>query len=626
MDDPITLTPEMIWVLGIIAFTIFLFVSEIVRVDVAAVSIMILLGLTALFAPIAGEWIGLRQALVDPHDLFAGFSSNAVISIIAVMIIGGGLDRTGVVSKLANIIVRVSGRTERSVMLTVSGTVGGLSGFMQNVGAAALFIPVMKRIQRMTGLPLPRLLMPMGFAAIMGGTLTLVGSSPLILLNDLIASFNRGLPAEADPVATFELFDVTPIGIALVLTVLLYFATIGRLLLPVDTTTREPAGTHQFLKDTYGVTGEIKELFVPGDSSCVGLTVEDVEEAHPGLYIVGIREGDDMRMAPAAHVPIRGGCELAMMGSDRMLTRLVNQHGLKLRNELMAFSEPLDPTIAGVAEVVVRPGGKLIGYSPRDLEFRLRYGISILAIHRGETVIRENIRDEPFHEGDVLVVHASWNRLSMADRERDLIAITDYPRPETTRPDKAKYALTFLGVALGLVIFTDVQLSIALLTGAIGMILTGVLNMDEAYQAVSWKTVFLLASLFPLGLAVEQTGTAAWIAQEILTSSEGAPPWVLQTGIALLATFFTLVMSNVGATILLVPLAINVALGVGADPAIFALTVAIATSNSFLIPTHQVNALIMGPGGYSVRDFLRVGSIMTLLFLPVSLIVMNLVL
>ena len=157
------------------------------------------------------------------------------------------------------------------------------------------------------------------------------------------------------------------------------------------------------------------------------------------------------------------------------------------------------------------------------------------------------------------------------------------------------------------------------------MILSGVLRIDEAYQAIGWQSVFLLASLIPLGLAVEVTGTAAWIAQQTLTLLGDVPLWVLQAALAVLATIFTLLMSNVGATVLLVPLAINIAIGVGANPAVFALTVALATSNSFLIPTHQVNALIMGPGGYHVKDFIRAGGVMTVLFLVVVIGMLNLV-
>jgi di/tricarboxylate transporter len=231
----------------------------------------------------------------------------------------------------------------------------------------------------------------------------------------------------------------------------------------------------------------------------------------------------------------------------------------------------------------------------------------------------------PFKAGDTLVVHTNWDSLTRLKNDPDFVVVTtEYPHEEV-RPNKVGYAGFFFAIALGLVLFSDLRLSIALLTGALGMVLSGVIKIEEAYTAVSWKTVFLLASLIPLGLAVETSGTAKWIAEQTLSVVGDMPVWVIQSAVAILATFFTLVMSNVGATVLLVPLAVNIAIGVGANPAIFALTVAIATSNSFLIPTHQVNALIMGPGGYRVPDFLKAGGIMTILFLIVSMTMMNII-
>jgi di/tricarboxylate transporter len=206
-----------------------------------------------------------------------------------------------------------------------------------------------------------------------------------------------------------------------------------------------------------------------------------------------------------------------------------------------------------------------------------------------------------------------------------VVITKDFPH-EDFRPNKLIAAGIFFAIALSMVLFTDIRLSIALLTGAIGMVLSGVLTIDEAYNAVSWKTVFLLASLIPLGIAVVDSDTAEWIAKQTLSVVGDMPVWVIQTAVAALATFFTLVMSNVGATVLLVPLAVNIANGIPeANPAVFALTVAIATSNSFLIPTHQVNALIMGPGGYRVPDFMKAGGVMTILFLVVMIAMMNLI-
>lgn len=262
---------------------------------------------------------------------------------------------------------------------------------------------------------------------------------------------------------------------------------------------------------------------------------------------------------------------------------------------------------------------------------RNTYGINIIAVHRGKETIRTGLRELELQAGDTLVQHSTWDDLAAIDKNhKDFLVVTqDYPHEEL-RPQKVPHALIFFLIALGLVLFTDVRLSIALLTGAVGMILTRVLSIDEAYEAVSWKTVFLLASLIPLGAAVQTTGTAEWIAKSTLDLVGDVSPFILQGVIAVLATFFTLVMSNVGATVLLVPLAVNIAVaaqahGIDANPAVFALTVAIATSNSFLIPTHQVNALIMGPAGYRVKDFMKAGGIMTVLFLIVMMTMLNVV-
>ena len=278
----------------------------------------------------------------------------------------------------------------------------------------------------------------------------------------------------------------------------------------------------------------------------------------------------------------------------------------------------------GIAEIVIPPGSSLVGQTLNELQLRRNDGLHILRIYRAGYTLDTGFRDEPLQGGDTPVVHTSWRNLKKLRSSEDYAVVTDHV-DEELRPNKIKPALLFFLIALGLVLFSDLRLSVSLLVGGLGMILSGVLTMDEAYRAVSWKTVFLLASLIPLGMAVEESGTAAWIAERTLAILGDVPIWLLQTVIAILSTMFTLVMSNIGATVLLVPLAVNIAVGAGADPALFALTVAIATSNSFIIPTHQVNALIMGPAGYRVIDFMRAGTIMTILFLVVSLFMLNLV-
>ncbi|RED18808.1 SLC13 family permease [Pontivivens insulae] len=625
--EPTALTLEMMVVLGLLAFTVFLFVSEIIRIDLAAILVMVVLGMLSTVPELAN--------LSTRSDLFAGFSSNAVMSIIAVMIIGAGLDKTGLMSKVASFILKRGGTTEPRLIPIVSGTVGVISSFMQNVGAAALFLPVISRISARTSIPMSRLAMPMGFCAILGGTITMVGSSPLILLNDLLLSANRTLPADQQ-VEPFGLFSVTPVGLMLVSTGVLYFVLLGRWILPGRRGRGEDAGAARsmqtYVENTYGLRADIFEVRVPEGSLLIGQTLSDIMFAHH-LYILGTSHKGHKVIAPMADTVIEAPARLAVLGLRRVVCEeFTEPYGLQILPELDVFADDFAATESGVAEVVVPPGSSVIGQSPIELRLRQTHGLSILAIHRGEETmshvetddhVATHIGEVNLQAGDTLVAHVQWSRLTRMKSDQNFVVVTsDFPQEEL-RPQKVYWALGFFLMTLGLILFTDLLLSLALLAGATGMVLSRVLSIDEAYDAVSWSTVFLLASLIPLGLAVQNTGTAAWIAEQILALLDGWPIWSLQAGLAILATVFTLVMSNVGATVLLVPLAISIAISAGGDPAIFALTVAISTSNSFLIPTHQVNALIMGPAGYRVVDFVRSGGIMTVLFLIVSMIGLN---
>jgi di/tricarboxylate transporter len=611
LSETLTLTPQMGTVFAILAFAVYLFVFEIVRVDVAAILIMLVLGLTNI---------------VPPNHLFDGFASNAVISIIAVMVLGAGLDRTGLMTRLAAYILKLGGSSEKRVVPIVSATVAIISSFMQNVGAAALFLPVVSRISTRTGIALSRLLMPMGFCAILGGTLTMVGSSPLILLNDLIVNANKTLPDSVEPLATFHLFSVAPVGLALVVVGVGYFMLLGKFVLPsARGATPEPGVTSRYLEQIYGIQGDIYEARVLLDSPLIGQSVAQVEALENAPYVVGVFDGKDMRVEPPGPFQVPAGAVMAFMGTEGQVREFCRNNKLNLNRRLEVFMEALSPSRAGIAEIVIPPGSTMIGNTIVEIRLRRRFGASLLAIYRGEEALRTDLRERILRAGDTLIVHSRWPDLQELSEDRNFVVVTDFPRQEVVREHKVKEALSFFTLALCLVLFTPLPVSVCLLTGAMGMVVSGVLTIDEGYRAVSWQTVFLLASLIPFGMAMETTGTAAWIAQQTLNVLGDVPQWVLMAALALLTTAFTLVMSNVGATVLLVPVAINMAIGVGANPAVFALTVALATSNSFLIPTHQVNALIMGPAGYRVTDFLRAGGIMTLLFLIVIVGMLNLV-
>lgn len=612
----VALTNEIIAVLGILSFAVILFVFEVVRVDVAALIVLVLLGLSSQVEAFNG-------GLVPTYQLFDGFSSNAVMSIIAVMIIGAGLDKTGVMGVMAAQILKRAGKTEGKITFVLSACVAWISSFMQNIGAAALFLPVVSRISRRTAIPLSRLLMPMGFCAILGGTMTMVGSSPLILLNDLIESANLHFPDNAIPMETFGLFSVTPVGLALVATGIAYFLFLGKRILPVAEKQTLTTENLQHYRDVYGIDGRIFEVTVNEGSDLAGLALGEVQARGRAGWILGIKSGDNIRIIPEQNTPIQEGSVLAIMGSRQEISSYAEDHQLTISPFLNEFADALNPTTAGIAEIVIPPDSDVIDKTISELDIRKRYGMRILTVYRVDTVIDDELSSLSLQAGDTLVVHSRWQDMIKVAKDKRFAVVTDFPKEEF-RTNKLRNASVAFVIAISLVLFSDLPLALSLMVGAVGMVIGRVLDMEEAYNAVSWQTVFLLACLIPLGMAMQQSGAAAYLAALALGFMDGFPVWGIQLFLAIIATVFTLVMSNVGATVLLVPLAIQMALGVGADPAIFALTIALATSNSFLIPTHQVNALIMGPAGYKVKDFMKAGAGMTILFLVVMLLVLNL--
>jgi di/tricarboxylate transporter len=466
----------------------------------------------------------------------------------------------------------------------------------------------------------------MAFCAMLGGNITMVGTSPLILLNDLIENANATLPPGAQTLQTFALFDVAPIGVAMLVSGILYFAIAGQYLLPQpkEKSTGTPARTKSYFADNYGIKGDIYELLVTVDSPLVGMTVREAEQMPGAPLLLAIRSTEEPRLAPPSDEMIWVGTILGVMGTRNQVGRFALDNQCRVQPRLRTFGPLFNSSRAGISEVVIPPGSRLVGQTLGDAQLRRRYGISVLAVNRRGEILTEAVRDLTLETGDCLVSHSTWRDLSSVARERDFIVATDIPKEEQ-RPQKVGYAVAFFALSIAMILFTDFRLSIALLVGAMGMVLTGVISIDEAYGSVSWKTVFLLASLIPLGQAMERTGTAAWIAQEIMIILGDVPELAIQAALAVLATVFSLVMSNVGATTILVPVAISIALATGASPTLYALIIGLSASNAFMLPTHQANALIMGPGGYRVADFIRAGTPMSLIFIVVMLTMVNLV-
>jgi di/tricarboxylate transporter len=597
------MTPEMILTMIVLLFVIVLFVFEWVRVDVVGIMMMVLL-------PLIG--------LVSPKEAFIGLSSNAVCSIIAVIIIGAGLDKTGVMNQVAGPIVKLAGNSERMVITLISGTVGIISSMMQNIGAAALFLPAAQRIAKRMELPISRILMPMGFCAIIGGTLTLVGASPTILLNDLMVLGGEKL----EP---FGLFTQTPIGLCLLSSAVLYFTLFGKFILPAAEGQADK-GVTASLMEAYRTLDNVFELHIPETFNTPN-TLEDLAIRQRFLVtVVAISTSTkkEKNFVPRSTDQIQSNDDIAVVGGEKNIRKLAQEYGWQIKDTLEVFTESLSRTNAGMAETIVSPRSELIGKTMSEVTFKELYGVNPLALSKGNKIFYSGLTGIRLQMGDTLLLQGPWERfhiLKNRPQPRALSFATEI-EGEVMKPKKAKLAITWLALALFQIIVFKVQLAVALMSGALGMIITRVLTVDEAYRAVDWMTVFLLAGLIPLGIAFENTGTAAFIAHQILELIGQPAPIVLLAVVGLLTSFFTLVISNVGATVLLVPLCMNMAVMAGGDPRMAALVVGLSASNTFVLPTHQVNALVMRPGGYRTVDYARAGAVMTVIFLTVELVVL----
>jgi len=575
------MTLPVILVMAVLVLAILLFIFEWVRVDVVGIIMMIIL-------PLLG--------LVTPKEAISGLSSNAVVSIIAVIIIGAGLDKTGAMNSMARVLLKFAGKSESRIMILISGTVAFISSFMQNIGAAALFLPAAKRICRQTNIPVSRILMPMGFCAIIGGCITLIGSSPLILMNDVMKI--------SDPnVQPFGLFSVTPIGLALIMAALVYFVLFGRFILPSGQGDEAGNGPmSQELERTYHDIGNLFEIQVP--ETFEGPQALEQLELRPIFFttILAIAsKGGTTVSAPDYADTLEGGDTIIVEGPPDLVAKMVQSFNWQVKEDLEVFAESFSPNNAGMMEAIITPRSELVGNTLRSFSFRKKNGVTPLAVFRDNKTFVGAISTMPLQTGDALLLEGPWEKFHYLKERTDLV-FTEDVQGEILRTDKVKFAVGGLVLSLVMILGFHVQLSIALLAGAMFMVLTKVLSIDEAYESVDWMTVFLLL-----------------IAETIMGGLGTVSPLILLTVIAILTSFFTLVASNVGATVLMVPLAMNMASAAGADPRIAALVVAVACSNTFILPTHQVNALIMNPGGYKTKDYFRAGAGMTILYLVVMM-------
>ena len=778
------MTPEIVVILTILSVAVILFVTERIRIDLVALMVMVALALTRL---------------VTPAESLSGFSNSAVVTVWAVLILSAGLTRTGVANVVGRQVMRFAGHSEARLIAVIMLAAGILSGFMNNIGVAAMMMPVVIDIARRTGRPPSKLLMPLAFATLLGGMMTQIGTPPNILISEAMRDMN---------LEAFGMFDYAPTGLVVMLVGTAFMVLIGRHLLPSRDITKEAVtldtdeleavydirerlfqvrlpkeslldgktlaesrlgsalgfnviailrngvtqlapdpGTHLRSGDTLLVGGRpdqqselqgrrhiileddqvavekliseevaIVEAALSPDSSLITRTIIDGDIRHRfNVNVIGICRDGNPLLDHIQDIPLQKGDSLLVQGfkedldklaqsadfasltpisnfeivlsyhlNERLLSLRVPEESIlvgktlsenRLRDafglEVLAImrngntypmpspEEPLhaddvlvveghpqdlgilrglqtlevDPSSEldlsdyesdriGVSEVVLSPHSTLTGRNLRELHFREKYGLSVLAIWRGGRPYRSGLRDMALRFGDALLLYGPRSKTNVLGREPDFLVLTEEAQ-EAPRLRKAPLAVAIMGLVLLSVILDFMPISIAAVTGLILMILTGCLTMEEAYRAIEWKAIFLIAGMLPLGIAMERTGAASFLADGMVDLAGGLGPLGVLAGLFIATTLSAQFMPTSAVAVLLAPIAVSVASNMDVSHYPLLMTVAIASTSAFMSPvSHASNIIIMGPGGYRFSDYFKVGLPLTLLVLAVVLLVL----
>jgi di/tricarboxylate transporter len=584
------MTLEIGLTLAIIGFALILFATEKLRVDVVALLVLIAIGVLGL---IPGE------------ALFSGFSNHAVITVWAVYMVSGGMFQTGVADMLGNAILRVAGESEARLVAVIMLTVGVLSAFINNVGATAMLLPAVAGIARRTKVPVSKLLIPLAFASLLGGGMTLIGTPANILASGILTE--RGL-------VSFDFFEFAPLGLTLLAVGIGYMVLLGRHLLPVRAGTGDP--DEEYLLREY-----VSHVLIPQDCQLAGLTLVDAALGRDhDLTVLGITRQDGEQPQIDRNTILMAGDQLVVEGNAEDLMTACNELGLLLQERRDLDVDTISPGEVKLVEATLAPQARIVDQPLKDVRFRDKFGFTALAISRHGEVITQRLRDVPLKFGDALLLQGPQHRIQQLQQSQDFLVLEPI-EISTLRRRKAPLAVAALLIAIGLTLFAGFEISLSMVIAAIIMILTGALKIEEAYASIDWRTVFLVAGMLPLGLAMEATGTARFLA-DIMLGTFG--PWgqiATLGGVYLLAALVTQPMSNAAAIVLIVPIALDTAVGIGADYKAFTMAVVVGAATSFLSPVgHKANVLVFGPGGYKFFDYTRVGFVLTLLLLAVSMI------
>lgn len=589
------MSPQWITVIILAAAVLLLALTKL-RPDLIALMVMLALGVTGI---------------VDQTLIFSGFASSAVMTILGISMISVALHQTGAANAIGRLIYKLGGRNEMLLVFLVSFFSAILSLFMNNIAAVGVLLPAVMSLSRRSQTPPSRLLIPLAFGTILGGMATLLTTSNIIVSSALKDAGIEG----------FGLLDFFPVGAPVVLVGLLYLVFIGRKLLPSTTASKGMTSVQALsekLKSQYFLEGELSQLKVLSTSPLADQSISSTAcQITDQIHIIRILPKKGRPQVVSPDTVLHTGDVLIANG--KMGEAALDALGLEF---LGPIKDDLQITDAAnpLAEALLSPHSQWVGKSLCEINFRIRYGLNVLALWRKGKPIHENISNLKLEVGDALLVQGGAEYIQQLEQDKDLVLLEEDP-DSVIRPKKLGLALLITFITLGFAALDILPVALVVLSGAVLLMLTGCMSLTDAFQRIEWKAIFLIAGMWPLTIAIRDTGLAASVTTGLLNWLGPVSPLVIAAVFVLVSMLFTQFMSGPVAPIIIIPLALSAAKNFGIDPHPLALAVALGCSLAFITPLgHPVNIMVMNPGGYTFKDYAKVGFPLTLLSIATILL------
>ena len=599
---------ELIWVLSLLAIAVVLFATGKVRMDAIALMVIVAFVLSGT---------------LTLNEAFSGFSDPNVILIAALFIIGDGLVRTGVATKMGAWLVSVAGNSETKMLIYLMLTVAGLGAFMSSTGVVAIFIPVVLSVSARMNTSPSRLMMPLSFAGLISGMMTLVATPPNLVVNSEL--LREGLHG-------FSFFSVTPIGLVVLILGIVYMLAV-RFMLKTDNGDSARDGrkrsTFRDLIREYHLTGRARRLAIRPGSPMIGQRLDDLKLRE--RYCANVIGVERWRRFRRVIVNVNGVSEfrardvllIDMSASDVDLRQFCGEQMLEpmvLRGEYFA-DQALD---VGMAEVALIPDSEMIGKTVREIAFRTRFGLNIVGMKRDGKAMDGSVVDEPLQLGDILLVVGNWRQIALlAKRGRDFVVLNMPVEVNDASPahSQAPHAIFCLVLMVALMLTDEIPNPIAAIIACLLMGKFRCINAESAYKAIHWPSIILIVGMMPFALALQKTGGVDLVVKGLMDVAGGEGPYLMLGCLFVMCAAIGLFISNTATAVLMAPIALAAAKSMGVSPYPFAMVVAMAASAAFMTPVSSpVNTLVLGPGKYSFSDFVKIGVPFTILVMVVCVL------